>query len=370
MNVALIDNGVAINNYTRKYVSSFLEMNESFMEFVEQTSHVDPASHGSVCAGIIRNSTDRVNLHSLKILDKNLSASAAKLIKALEWCQKNRIDIINLSLGTTNSKDFIEIRRCIKQLVSNGIIIVAAINNRGTYTIPASMPEVIGVCSHNSDDIKIIEDSIIGIDVAACSNHWISLDYDKGIHTPYCNSFAVPAVTGLLCQWLGRRESNNEVHFAETLEKVVRSKQQSVAGFSDESMVKLSLTSKIFRDFADAKIRKKVPLIEISCKNEDLSELNRLFYNDNLFPVALSGDTSIENFKKKKLYHIIQSLSSFFDCDLFFLHYLPTQLSRKDIFLRVDESGIHLTCKRRFQKLEMSLQSLKEAYQTILDLLT
>ncbi|MEC0137845.1 S8 family serine peptidase [Paenibacillus macerans] len=369
MNVALIDDGVNINHYTREYIISFLELNESLTEFVEQTSYVDPASHGSICAGIIRNFSDRVNLISLKILDENLCASVGKLIKAFEWCQENYIDIINLSLGTTNCKDFIEIQRCIKHLASKGVIVVAALNNDDTYTIPASMPEVVGGCTHHSEDIKVIENSIIGVNVAACSNHWIQLDHDRRIHTPYCNSFAAPAVTGGICQLLSGGESGSEVLSNRFLEKIAQNIRISAASISDESMVKLNFTPQTFQNLTDVKLTKKVPLIGISCRDKDLKAFNQLFYNDNLFPLALGGDTAIDNLTKKQLHRLVQRIGGIFDCDLIFLHHLQMRTGREDIIMRVSGSDVCLAYKKRFQKREVTLRSFEEAYQAILNLL-
>lgn len=371
MNVALIDDGVAINNYTKEFVYEFLEINDALTDFNQQTSYINTASHGTVCAGIIRKMTKEARIYSLKILDDTLCGSTVKLIKALEWCLRNDMHIINLSLGTTNSKDFKAIQHYIKYLNQEGIIIVAALNNNCTYTIPASLPEVVGVCSQeNFHDFELVDNSIIGIDVIACSNYWIQLDPKEGIQTPYCNSFAAPAVTGQICEILSGKISNIATQFATSLKELIGRKRQAVDNFITGNMVKIILTPKVLQDVTGShSIKKIVPIIKVSCEDKDLYQLNQLFYNDNLFPVVLCGKSVLKKVPKKHIYQLIHRISGLTDCDLIFLFDIPVRLGKGDLFIQYDEVGIQLMYRRGFITTTLNYYTLNEVYQSILDLL-
>lgn len=249
MNIALIDDGVEINNVTSEYVYEFLEIRDISVGFEKQTTNINSYSHGTICAGIIRKMSKSAKIYSLKILNtNNLCASTDKLEKAFEWCLKNDIDIINLSLGTINSRDFIVIKRWIRYLVKSQKIIVAAINNNNTYTLPASLYEVIGVGSQeNLCDFKFVNDSIIGIDIIACSNHCIQLNNGETITTPFCNSFAAPAVTGKICELVNKDYNSmgkRDRYFAMNIKEKLYMKYKNIQFDSIENMVKYDLNQK------------------------------------------------------------------------------------------------------------------------------
>jgi len=78
---------------------------------------------------------------AVKIFHAELRASTDDLLRALEWCVENHIDLVNLSLGTRNAKrvpDF-------EKLVGRGPMIVAAREADGDPCYPGSLGGVIGV---------------------------------------------------------------------------------------------------------------------------------------------------------------------------------------------------------------------------------
>jgi hypothetical protein len=62
----------------------------------------DRIGHGTAVAGAIREKAPDAELYAVKVFDRRLSANIDVLIRALEWCAENRMDLINLSLGTSN----------------------------------------------------------------------------------------------------------------------------------------------------------------------------------------------------------------------------------------------------------------------------
>lgn len=62
--------------------------------------YLDRLGHGTAVAGVIREKAPEAELYAVKIFDQRLSAKFAVLLEALDWCVENKIDVINLSVGT------------------------------------------------------------------------------------------------------------------------------------------------------------------------------------------------------------------------------------------------------------------------------
>ncbi len=60
----------------------------------------DRLGHGTAVAGAIRERNPEAELYAVKIFDRRLSTTHATLLKALNWCEENAMDLINLSVGT------------------------------------------------------------------------------------------------------------------------------------------------------------------------------------------------------------------------------------------------------------------------------
>lgn len=61
---------------------------------------LDRLGHGTAVAGAICEKAPEAALYAVKIFDQRLSATFAVLLEALDWCVENRMDVINLSVGT------------------------------------------------------------------------------------------------------------------------------------------------------------------------------------------------------------------------------------------------------------------------------
>lgn len=63
---------------------------------------IDRLGHGTAVAGAIRQWAPLASLYAVKVFDRRLSATIDALLQALEWCRDERMDLVNLSLGTAN----------------------------------------------------------------------------------------------------------------------------------------------------------------------------------------------------------------------------------------------------------------------------
>lgn len=172
-------------------------------EVVFWDDHTNCAGHGTACAGIIRKKAPNAMLYSVRIFDASLMADGRALIAAIQWCIDNEMDVVNLSLGTTDVTFKKSLQKVCRKAVDAGVILVAAESNDGRESYPAVFPEVVGVTGgaiyepdgfHYRKDQRI-ECVVRGDEQRVC---WLN---GKHIMTGG-NSFAAPHITGIIARLL------------------------------------------------------------------------------------------------------------------------------------------------------------------------
>ncbi len=172
-------------------------------EVVFWDDHADCAGHGTACAGIIRKKAPNAMLYSVRIFDASLMADGRALIAAIQWCIDNEMDVVNLSLGTTDVTFKKSLQKVCRKAVDAGVILVAAESNDGRESYPAVFPEVVGVTGgaiYEPDGFYYRKDQRIecvarGDEQRVC---WLN---GKHIMTGG-NSFAAPHITGIIARLL------------------------------------------------------------------------------------------------------------------------------------------------------------------------
>ncbi len=172
---------------------------------IEERTNYNPyiKSHGTVCTAIIEKYCKGIEISSIRILNDKYHGGIKQLVKAMEWCIENEIKIINLSAGTVSYWDRAELKTIVDKACKIGIVIVAANNNDGFITYPASFPKVIGVKCDRSDNLD--EGCIVydfeppdGIEVTACGKHLL-VDYcGNAVMTDNWNSYSAPQVSAMI----------------------------------------------------------------------------------------------------------------------------------------------------------------------------
>jgi hypothetical protein len=97
---------------------------------------VDRLGHGTAVAAAIRQWAPEAELYPVKVFDRRLSATIDVIVRALEWCRGQEMDIVNLSLGTENPAH----RERFAEAIGNGLTVVSPAGR-----LPGSLPEVIAV---------------------------------------------------------------------------------------------------------------------------------------------------------------------------------------------------------------------------------
>jgi subtilisin family serine protease len=67
--------------------------------------YLDFLGHGTAVAGAVREKAPSAEIYVVKVFDRSLITSGSILLRGIDWCLDEKMDLINLSLGTLN-KDY------------------------------------------------------------------------------------------------------------------------------------------------------------------------------------------------------------------------------------------------------------------------
>lgn len=168
----------------------------------------DDNGHGSHVAGIVAainndigviGAGPEIYLYAVKALDRNGSGWLSDLIEGLEWCINNKMQVVNMSLGS--SADNQSFHDAIIKTYQAGVTQVAAAGNNGesdgAISYPAKYPETIAVSAIDENN-GFASFSSYGqeIDLAAPGVN-INSAYNNGYYKILNGtSMAAPHVTG------------------------------------------------------------------------------------------------------------------------------------------------------------------------------
>ena len=200
--IAIVDSGIDASHSGVRDVAGGVHI-QIEGEVVFWDDHTDCAGHGTACAGIIRKKAPNAMLYSVRIFDDSLMADGRALIAAIQWCIDNEMDVVNLSLGTTDVTFKKSLQKVCRKAVDAGAILVAAESNDRGESYPAVFPEVVGVTGgviYEPDGFYYRKDQRIecvarGDEQRVC---WLN---GKHIMTGG-NSFAAPHITGIVARLL------------------------------------------------------------------------------------------------------------------------------------------------------------------------
>jgi subtilisin len=137
--IAVVDSGIdtthpALKDKVKQSVEAVPESGR--IVFRPSTSG-DIAGHGTACAGIIASIAPKAEIHSIKVLTSKASGSGEMFLAGLDYAIKQKMDIINLSLGTTKPRYFGPLHDLLDRAYLCGSIVVAAANNLPQPSYPS-----------------------------------------------------------------------------------------------------------------------------------------------------------------------------------------------------------------------------------------
>jgi hypothetical protein len=105
----------------------------------------DQVGHGTAVTAAIQEKAPDADYYAVKLFGPSLRASTRRLIEAVDWAIRNRMHLINLSLGTTNLEYEGELQTLLSKVLEAGCFIVAARAAGESPALPGALQGVIGV---------------------------------------------------------------------------------------------------------------------------------------------------------------------------------------------------------------------------------
>lgn len=141
--VAVIDSGVNCSHPHIGRVAGGVSVTPDAA--IEPGDYTDILGHGTAVMAAIQEKAPDADYYAVKIFHSALRTSATCLLQALRWCVEQNMDVVNLSLGTTNPIHAEKFRQVVAEAMGNGTLLVAARDASGQRCYPGCLPGVISV---------------------------------------------------------------------------------------------------------------------------------------------------------------------------------------------------------------------------------
>ena len=139
--VAVIDSGV---NPRHPHVNG-VAGGIAFGPSPQANDYLDYLGHGTAVMAAIKEKAPDASYYAAKIYHDSLRTHVGLLREAIEWAMDEKMDVVNLSLGTVNSTHRSLLAGLADKARDAGVLLVAAAEDGLVPVLPGSLPAVIGV---------------------------------------------------------------------------------------------------------------------------------------------------------------------------------------------------------------------------------
>jgi subtilisin family serine protease len=140
--IAVIDSGV---NARHPHIVSLAGGISVSPGVIEEGSCTDVLGHGTAVMAAIQEKAPQAQCFAVKVFHSGLRTSTECLLTAIEWAIEQRMDVVNLSLGTRNLDHAARFETVIASAAKNRVWLVAARDAESQPCLPGSLPGVFGV---------------------------------------------------------------------------------------------------------------------------------------------------------------------------------------------------------------------------------
>ena len=140
--VAVIDSGVNIRHPHIAGVAGGVCVSGNAE--ITEDSYLDVLGHGTAVMAALQEKAPEAEYFAVKLFHTELRGTVDCLVKAIEWAIEHRMDVINLSLGTSNPNHRTRLME-VAQAGERDILLVSALESEGQPCFPGSLPYVLGV---------------------------------------------------------------------------------------------------------------------------------------------------------------------------------------------------------------------------------
>jgi subtilisin family serine protease len=112
---------------------------------IEESAYLDMLGHGTAVMAAIQEKAPDAEYFAVKLFQSTLRTTADRVIHALEWAIEQRMDVVNLSLGTRNPAHAERFAATAEHAARQGVLLVSARETEGEPCWPGCLPGVLGV---------------------------------------------------------------------------------------------------------------------------------------------------------------------------------------------------------------------------------
>jgi subtilisin family serine protease len=198
--VAIVDSGVYAGHPHVQGVAGGV----SLVPGAKADDYLDRNGHGTAVAAVIREKAPAAEILAVKIFERELAATAADLSRAIEWAAASRVDLINLSLGSTNASHADRLAHALVAAHDAGAAVVAAASQGGLPSLPGSLQPVIAVavdwaCAREDVVVEAAGAAVLRLRASGYPRPIPGVPPERNLKGV---SFAVANATGLIARWM------------------------------------------------------------------------------------------------------------------------------------------------------------------------
>jgi len=196
--VGIIDTGV---DYTHEEVKNRFGGNKGYNFVEDNADPYDGNGHGTHVAGTVAGEETGVapacSLYAIKVLSDEGYGSEADVLRGIEWAIDNKMEVINMSLGSSQYSYFED--QVIQEAVKRGITVVAAAGNEYYGpSYPAALNNVVAVAAVDRNNEHAEFSNIYETNDISAPGVSIYSSVPGGYQEFSGTSMATPHVTGSL----------------------------------------------------------------------------------------------------------------------------------------------------------------------------
>ena len=196
--IAVIDSGVyAAHPHVGGVAGGLAVRNDGSVD----DDYIDELGHGTAVTAAIREKAPAAEIIAIKVFERSLKTDIATLVRGIDEAAARGAELINLSLGTSNSQHRALLEDAVARARVNGALIVAANDDGGVRWLPGCLENVVAVradwsCDRHTYAVGFVEDRLM-LSTSAYPREIPGVPRERNLNGV---SFAVANATGFVAR--------------------------------------------------------------------------------------------------------------------------------------------------------------------------